>query len=75
MAIDMLAVIENELEDRTIQAEESGESELYQDELKGLKELKLKVENKLPLTHPEYEWLADLSAGQREEEVRSQNGW
>jgi hypothetical protein len=69
MTIHLIACITNEIEDRTIQAQESGEAEQYEEELKGLQKLKQKVEQQLPLTYPEYEWLADLSAGQREAEL------
>lgn len=72
MTIHLLAVLDNEIDDRTVQANESGEAEEYEEELKALQDLKKKVEAQQPLSYNEYEWLADLSAGQREQETRNE---
>ena len=70
--MSLIEAINAEIEDRTVQANESGEADEYAEELKGLQELKRKVENQLPLTYSEYEWLSDISAALRESEVRDE---
>lgn len=69
---DMLSAIDGEIEDRTIQANESGESEKYTEELKGLNELKALVDAEAPLTFNQYEWLSYLCANSREQDIRSE---
>jgi hypothetical protein len=72
MTINLIEVIDAELEDRTIQANESGEPEEYKQELEGLSSLRLKVEEQRMLSFEEYEWLCDLTASHREAQIRDE---
>ena len=72
MTIDLIKAIDSEIEDRTTQANESGEPEEYQQELEGLNSLRLKVEEQRMLSFEEYEWLCDLCASYQEAQVREE---
>lgn len=69
---ELVKIIADEIEDRTIQANESGEPEQYTEELKALAELQQKVANKESLNWNEYGWLAYLAANDREMLIREE---
>lgn len=69
---DLLEAVLAEIEDRTTQANESGEAEKYQQELLGLTGLKALVEVEAALTYIQYEWLSYLVANHREAKIREE---
>ena len=58
----LLEILDEEIEDRSTQADESGEAESYAEEISELKLLRTKVEQEQDLSFSEYAWLADLVA-------------